>query len=453
MSVTSRREFLHATAAAPFLQRAPRTGPPNILLLFPDQLRPEWTDPAAHLDVRLPHLEALAARGVRFTNAVTPSPLCAPARACLALGMDYPRCGVASNKYDMPLDRPTFYQRLRESGYHVMGCGKLDLHKATLDWGLDGRRLLAEWGFSDGIDNAGKRDATRSGADQPKDPYMAMLHRRNLAAAHVADFQSRRNYAATFPTPLPDDAYCDNWIGANGLALLDRAPRDKPWFLAVNYTGPHEPLDITGRMEKTARGRSYPQPCDTTQFDEPTHIAIRQNYTVMTENIDAWTGRFVEALRDRGELNNTLIVFSSDHGEMLGDHARWGKSVPWQPSVGVPLVFAGPGVRRGLANSAPATTLDLTATFLDFAGAPALAGMDSRTLRPVLEGKTRTTRNVVASGLDPWRMASDGRWKLIADFEKVPERLYDIKDDPQEMKDLAARRPDIVRRLRPNLAL
>ena len=453
MNAASRREFLHTAVAAPFLQRPRRSGAPNILLLFPDQLRPDWADPSAKLDVRLPHLDNLAARGLRFTGAVTPSPLCAPARACLALGSEYPRCGVPSNRYDLPLDRPTLYQRLREAGYHVMACGKLDLHKATLDWGIDGRRLLPEWGFSDGIDNAGKRDAIRSGAEQPKDPYMAMLHRRSLAAAHVADFRSRRDYAATFATPLPDDAYCDNWVGANGLALLDHAPRDRPWFLAVNYTGPHEPLDITSRMEKVARGRTYPQPYDTRQFDAPTHLAIRQNYTAMTENIDAWTGRFVEALRDRGDLANTLIVFSSDHGEMLGDHARWGKSVPWQPSVGVPLVVAGPGVRSGVTNSEPTTTLDLTATFLDYAGASKLPGMDSRTLRAVLEGRTRTTRNVVVSGLDPWRMASDGRWKLVANFDRTPECLYDLRDDPREMTDLAARRPEVVGRLRPALAL
>ena len=92
--------------------------------------------------------------------------------------------------------------------------GKIDLHKATREWGLDGKRLLPEWGFSDGVDNAGKGDAVASGAETPKDPYMAFLHKRGLAAAHVADFRKRSavgyaaTHPATHPTPLPEDAYC-----------------------------------------------------------------------------------------------------------------------------------------------------------------------------------------------------------------------------------------------------
>jgi choline-sulfatase len=149
--------------------------------------------------VRTPHLDELAKRGVRFTQAVVSSPLCAPSRACLAAGKEYQRCGVANNRFDYQLHQPTDYRLLRDAGYHVMGCGKLDLHKATEDWGLDGKRLTEEWGFSDAIDNAGKFDALRSGRVTPKDPYMAYLHQRNLAATHVADFDARPLLARTAP--------------------------------------------------------------------------------------------------------------------------------------------------------------------------------------------------------------------------------------------------------------
>ncbi len=448
--MTSRREFLQggaSLAATAALCGAAPVRRPNILLLFPDQLRYDWTGANPDLPLRTPHLDALAARGVRFSRVVTPSPLCAPARACLAAGKEYDRCRVPSNKHDYPLDQTTYYTLLRESGYHVTGCGKFDLHKKTFEWGLDGKYLLPEWGFSDGIDNAGKRAAIRSGAEVPKDPYMAYLYRRGLAASHVADYRSRKNYAATFPTPLPEDAYCDNWVGRNGVELLRAVPRGKPWHLVVNYVGPHEPMDITAAMEKRWRGVSFPQPHRPAQFSPETHVAIRQNYAAMIENIDRWTGILLDEVRRRGELDNTLVVFSSDHGEMLGDYGRWGKHVPYQPSVGVPLVVAGPGVRQGVC-PALASVTDLTATFLDYAGLPIPAEMDSRSLRPLLEGRTRSHREYLLSGLDPWRMAWDGRYKLVEGFGDG-RLLFDMEEDPLESRNIASTAPEVVKRLEP----
>jgi len=441
---TTRRGFIQSAAAA---AAQPGKTRPNILMLFPDQHRPDWTGFNANLDVRTPHLTSLARRGVRFTHAVVGSPLCAPSRACIASGKEYGRCGVRDNKDDYPLDQVTFYRLLRDSGYHVMGCGKLDLHKATLDWGLDGRRLIKEWGFSDAIDNAGKMDAVASGKTGPKDPYMAMLYRRKLANVHLEDMESRRKqgYRATFPTPLPEDAYCDNWIGQNGLNLLRESPSGKPWFLVVNFTGPHNPMDITTRMETAARGRNYHQPNSSRQYSKEEHVAIRQNYTAMVENLDRWTAIYIDQLRKRGELDNTIVIYSSDHGEMLGDHDRWGKTVPYEPSVGVPLVAAGPGVEPGKITGAPVTLVDLAATFLDYAGVAKPADMDSRSFRPLLEGKTKTHRAHLLSGLNAWRMVREGPFKLITGFEaNGAPLLFDVKEDPLENNNLAAKLPKQV---------
>jgi arylsulfatase A-like enzyme len=453
----SRRAFLKQAAALPAAGalRAAAAPRPNILFLFPDQHRYDWTGASREIPVRTPHLDALARRGTRFTRAIVASPVCAPSRACLAAGKEYDRCRVPGNGYDFPLDQQTYYGLLRESGYHVAGCGKLDLHKKTPDWGLDGKRMLREWGFSDGVDNAGKRDAVRSGAEIPKDPYMAYLHRRGLAAQHVADFRSRKNYAATFPTPLPEEAYCDNWLAQNGLDLLRAAPAGKPWHLVVNFTGPHEPVDITRRMEAGCRGVRFPQPNRNTQFPGDTHVAIRQNYSAMVENIDRWLGIYVDELRRRGELDHTVIVFSSDHGEMLGDHDRWGKSVPYQQSVGVPLVAAGPGIRAETSD-ALVTIMDLAATFLDYGGVAVPSEMDSRSLRPLLEGRARSHREYLLSGLGAWRMAWDGRYKLVDGFDAGRDAaagrlLFDLDADPLENTNLAARLPRQVEKLAPLL--
>jgi arylsulfatase len=437
----NRRHFLQTAAAF----AASPAGRPNILFLFPDQLRYDWIGTNPHVPVRTPNLNRLAARGVNFRHAVVASPLCAPSRACLAVGKEYDRCGVPGNGENLPLASRTYYALLRDSGYHVTGCGKFDLAKRDNNQGLDGKKSLREWGFSDGINNAGKHDAM-AGAKEPKDPYMAYLQRRGLIQTHVDDFHKRKGYTATFPTPLPEDAYCDNWLSQNGLDLLKAAPAGKPWHLMVNFTGPHPPMDITARMENSVRGRDFPQPNGSTEYDAKTHVLIRENYAAMIENIDRWVGAYLDAVRQRGELDNTLVVFSSDHGEMLGDHNLWGKVKPFQPSVGVPLIVAGPGVARGVSSQALVSMMDLAATYLDYAGVPRPGDMDSRSLRPLLEGRTRKHRDYVLSGLAGWRMVNDGRYKLIRGYGKET-LLYDMQTDPLENTNIAAKAQADVRRL------
>jgi arylsulfatase A-like enzyme len=185
----------------------------------------------------------------------------------------------------------------------------------------------------------------------------------------------------------------------------------------------------------------------------------------MVENIDRWTGRFIAELERRGELDNTIIAFASDHGEMLGDHNWWRKRVPYQESVGVPLVVCGPGVREGVVSDAQVSIVDLAATFLDYGDVAIPGAMDSRSLRPLLEGRTDKHRDVALSALAPWRMAWDGQYKLVRGFDpsitsyytngqEPPYEdmrrfvlLYDRREDPQENVNLAERAPEIVERL------
>lgn len=470
MAELTRREFLKTTGAATVALGAfsvmPRPGctatakggrRPNILFFYPDQHRPDWVGEGSDVPVRTPNLDWLVGRGARFSNALTPSPVCAPARACLASGKEYDRCRVPSNGFNYPLDQTTVYTLIRDNGYRVMGCGKFDLHKKSESWGIDGKHHLMEWGFSDGIDNAGKWDAVRSGRKKPKDPYMQYLEVHGQRLVHIQDMEKRRVKNAAHATPLTEDAYCDNWIAENGLQLLKKARRNEPWFLQVNFTGPHDPWDVTERMKRlglTIEG--LPQPNRNTQFTPEQHIAVRQNYTAMVENIDRWLGIYIEELRKRRELDNTLIVFSSDHGEMLGDHDRWGKSVPYQAAAGVPLVVAGPRVKAGLVNDAPMTTLDLPATFLDCAGVETPKDMDSRSLMPILEGESKDHREYALSGLQRWRSVFDGRYKLVRGFETRKKKdakgepaqlLFDLKADPFENENIADANTDIVARL------
>ncbi len=473
MPNVTRRDFVARSMLVTSLSCSSRQhesdhGPTNILMVVPDQLRYDWTGLNPEIPVRTPVLNALAARGVSFSNCYCASPLCAPSRACLAGGVEYDRCGVLDNGNNYPLDQITYYTLLRDAGYHVMGCGKFDLHKPEPSWGRDGQHLISDWGFSEGLDSAGKWDAIRWGMEEPCDPYTAHLHYSGLVETHHQDFLKRREvgtFAATFPTPLPEDSYCDNWIASQGIRLLENAPVNKPWHLAVNFAGPHEPVDVTESMHKLYENTDFSQPNKNTRYSAEKHVEIRRNYSAMVENIDSWLGKLLDAVEERGEIENTLVVFTSDHGEMLGDHDLWMKRLPQQASVGIPLVIAGPGVEQGTVSNSLVSLMDMAGTFLDYAGVMIPDSMDSRSIRTVLEGKNTSHRDYLLSGLNPWRCITDGRLKLIRGYaggkaqggnnipvypsedEHTAPLLYDIQEDPFENRNLAKESSQDVGRL------
>lgn len=423
---------------------------PNILFVFPDQHRPDWLGCAGTLPLRTPNIDRLATRGVRFTNAYTPSPICSPARACLATGRDYVRCGVRGNNQNTPLELPTYYRQLRAAGYEVCGVGKFDLHKPDHDWGLDGSKLLDEYGFTRGCDNEGKGDAIssyRNNGMRPKGPYMQFLTERGLVDTHLAMYEPHLNRpdVLNFPavTDLPDWAYCDNWVADNAMRYLQGFATGRPWHLVVNFVGPHGPFDVTPDMHARWRDADIPPPVDNRAPDHPETVARRRNYAAMIENIDMHIGRMLELIRQRGELDNTLVVYASDHGEMLGDHNRWAKGVWYEPSANVPLVVAGPGVAAGVVSPALVALHDLAATFTDYAQARELPECDARSLRPVLEDGTAPHRDIVESAYMRWHLAFDGRYKLVTGAAEEP-LLYDLQNDPHECRNVAGGHPDIV---------
>ncbi|MCC2685919.1 MAG: Arylsulfatase [Paenibacillaceae bacterium] len=435
-----------------------RNRQPNLLLLLPDQHRGDWLpysgDVLARfgrqpLPLRMPHVERLMREGTVFTRAVTPSPLCAPARACLASGLRYDHCGVPVNRCDYPLTQRTIYSALREAGYSTGTAGKLDLHKKTGWWGLDGWiPELKTLGFTHGIDNAGKKDAIQTGAIEPKDPYMKFLHDRGLADVHVRDIK-RRSAAGpldTDLTPLPDDAYCDNWLTGNALHILRSFPVEKPWFLQVNFTGPHDPWDVTAAMKAGWDHVDFPPPvaCSTDLLEA--YNRVRQNYAAMLQNIDRNIGLILDEVQARGDAEHTIVIYSSDHGEMLGDFDRFSKQQPELGSVHVPLVFSGPGIPGGVVSDALIELQDLTATLAEYAGVSMPEARESISMKPLIEGKTAEHRATQYSSLGNWRIITDGRYKLIAELGKE-DRLYDVQEDPWETNNVAADHGEIVQKL------
>ena len=444
---------------------------PNILFFFPDQHRGDWTGYNGTPGVRTPNLDRLAERGQAFRNALTPSPLCSPARGCLAAVAPYDAQAVKHNLHDVDPDEPNLYQALRDAGYQVLGCGKFDLLKASMNWGETGRHGdgpdagLHRLGFTDGIDNAGKHDFVAGHKKDRREPFQAFLSQHGLLDTHLEDYAERTgvdlaNYTNTAPTPLPDFAYCDNWIAANGLRLLEAASDDTPWFLQVNFNGPHEPMDVTASMQSRWLDAELPPPVASSEYDTGRHNAIRANYAAMIENIDAHLGSYLEYLASRDILDDTVVIYASDHGEMLGDHDRWGKVVPYQPSVHIPLVLAGPGIEAKPGRGAWVDLVDVAATIIHLGGAKSPSGKGQVLTDPALASRK-------AVGLGGWRAIYEDGLKYVHNFDpesggrawhgdfdptdEAPAALFDLETDPEELNNLAAQQPETVARLRRTL--
>ena len=446
---------------------------PNILLLLPDQHRGDWMPydeetfdrlalPA--IDLRMPTISSLMERGTTFTDCISPSPICAPARACLAFGSRYERCQVKDNTVNLPTDGETLYNVLNDAGYRVMGTGKFDVHKATKYWGRDGWvKELGELGFTRAIDNEGKFDAIIASvshsaanpagsidglidlnAENTRGPYIHHLHTKGLAAYHVADFSRRLSnvYDIEF-TELPEQDYCDNWITDNTIGLLAESHGTQPWFMQVNFTGPHDPWDITRAMYEGVKDRLLPPTQGGDRQKETLIQEIRKRYAAMIENIDGNIARILSFLATTGDLENTIVIYCSDHGEMLGDHGLFGKAVAYRPSVHVPLVIAGPGVRAGHFSAAMVELQDLSATIADLAGAHT-AFPDSMSLHTLLTDGGESHRPYQYSALGRWRMVKDEHYKFVAG--PTGPALYDITADPHELEDLADCHPALCAR-------
>lgn len=461
----------------------PATRQPNILFLFPDQWRWDWLGCEGRVPVRTPNLDALAARGTRFTQCRTNSPLCAPARACLATGRRYEHTGVPDNKYDTRPEMGTIFQLLRNAGYRVATCGKNDLHKGANDFSDTGWvPRLGQLGFTEAIDQGGKWCVRNRIATGKPEAYSAYLRSRGCDTVYLRDMERREKIRQSpqghildvSPHDLSREDYCDDFCGRAAIELLDGIPVGAPWLLWVNFPGPHEPFDPPLELRQRYDGVTFPGPIPPP--DSPSvhlqaerlrraktngevsstdtvndHQQIRRNYAAMIEGIDEWIGRLVQRITERGELDNTIIVFSSDHGEMLGDLGLWYKCCAFEGSVHVPLICAGPGIRAGATSYDLIEMIDLAATFAELAGLPVPPDWDARSFAPALRGEEFPSRDVQLSSLKDWKMIFDGRWKLIETQGAAPS-LFDLANDPAEERDVAKDQPQIVDRLSRRLA-
>jgi len=413
---------------------------PNFLMLFPDQWRFDWgTDiviPNVTLPLKVPFVQSLRKRGTQFTQAFVAAPVCAPSRSCLASGREYDHAGVACNFCNnYPIEQTTFYTILKQAGYWTMSTGKDDLTKKSQP-GDDGEFHRKELGWSDALRASGKMDVvSKSKPHEPYGHYLAnntvKTEKNKTLSGWEAHYDCMKKKTPCDSTSYPQILYEDNWTTRNALELLSRKPEGQPWFLQINFPGPHPPFLVTSHMHDSMSNRTFPKPVDSkikqdvcVKTGEPSN-GFRCDYASEIENLDRLMKNITDYVDELGELDDTIIIFSSDHGEMLGDHNDHGKTMPWQGSASVPMIFVGEkqGIMQGKRVHAPVSILDLGGTFMDYAGTKPAPGMTTQSLRSLLEGKNET-RPYIQSGLQSGNFNSTNFLEYIPDIENTNAASY-----------------------------
>ena len=434
---------------------------PNILFIMTDQHRFDYAGYAGASFTRTPNLDRLAERGMQFTQCTTNSPVCAPARIALATGLQPIRVGSLDNASYLPRRVTTYYQRLRDESYRVGCVGKLDLAKPDSYNGRYGDRpCVYTWGFTHPEECEGKMHAGKS--PTPLGPYGFYLQSKGLYQAFHEDYQARSDEGwirdARRDSVLPTEDFEDTYIGRRAAEWLASVPTDFPWHYLVSFVGPHNPFDPPTEYAEHFHDAPMPDPISDTLEGKPHWVkaqdqgltpeeitTTRRQYCAAIELIDDQIGRMMDVLESRGMLENTLIVYTSDHGEMLGDHGLYTKSVPYEASLRVPLVVAGPGIPQG-ASDALVELIDLNPTLCDLVGLPPQEDIDARSLVPVLTGERAEHRTETISAIRNFRCLRTRQVKYVEHLNDRDE-LYDLQEDPNEQVNLAEAQPERCREL------
>jgi arylsulfatase A-like enzyme len=466
----------------------------NILFIMCDQLRRDYLGCYGHPSIRTPHIDALAARGTRFDRAYVQGPVCGPSRMSTYTGRYVASHGATWNFVPLPMQVPTLGDYMRGAGLRTAVVGKTHvlpdlagLKRLGLDPTSGPGLLAAEGGFEpyarhDGI-------VPNAKAAQGKPLYNGYLQQQGYAAVNAwhdyanagLDAEGRlqsgwnmRN--AGLPARVQEQHSETAWITDEGLRFIGEQG-DKPWCLHLSYIKPHWPY-IAPAPYHAAYGPAHVLPAARSDAERndthPVYRAFRRHidsqsfardevrlrviptYMGLVQQIDDHVGRLLQGLQDLGRRDDTLIVFTSDHGDLLGDHWLGEKEMFYEPSVAVPLIIVDPqATSEGRTCDALVEAIDLIPTFLDALGAPPDAQwLEGESLLPTGRGTGAVAREAVFSELDyafypaarelgldvnnaRATMVCTRRWKYI-DFDGFPAQLFDLQEDPQELADLGS---------------
>lgn len=432
---------------------------PNVIVVLSDQLRADCVGCYGNPVIRTPHMDALAASGVRFGQTFAQHPQCVPSRSALMTGR-YPHAnGAISNHTAMGENEITLGEYFQAAGYRSIGVGKLHLFEQK-----------EKASFTDTMLSGGQH----SGATSPEclhEDYKNWLKANGYwkdaeraYAIHGTDaywdnFQANVN-------PIPAEAFIDTWVGDRAVDFIRSQPESEPFFMFAGLPNPHMPFDCPEPYASMYSPEEMPVP-ETFPLDlsnkPPMHSAFKRsgrrvNYEHLDEPrlrqamayyygtvtlVDDQVGKIVAALEERGMRDHTIVVFCSDHGELLGHFGMLTKSIDEYPmlyDVGlkVPMIMGMPGIAEGHVVDDPVELIDLCPTLLDCAGIDLAPEIQGVSLRAALEGGRLSHRAYVFAESGAVKMLRDRRYKLVYYPAQPYGELYDIAADPNETDNLYA---------------
>lgn len=427
---------------------------PHVILIMTDQHRFDYLG-TVDTTVVTPHLDALAADGVRFTNGYTSAPSSTPARAGLLTGQSPWHHGlIGYNNFIAPEYPNQLPQLMTDAGYYSYGIGKMHWHP---------QRSLRGFAATE-LDESGRVEDTGFVSDY-RQWFASVVPGLNPDSSHIG-----WNDHASDTYPLADTLHPTWWTGERAVRLIENYDPMQPLFLKVSFARPHSPYDPPKRLLDLYADKTLPAPVtgdwDSTYSTRYTHDPLRnpaaaygdfgteyaqqarRHYAANVTFIDEQIGRIVAALRERGMYDNALILFVSDHGDMLGDHHHWRKTYAYEGSAHVPFIVRYPSsmkakVKRGSTRDELVEIRDILPTFLDAAGTQIPDGVDGASILTLLKNPKKAgwrtqldLEHTGSYGGSGWVALTDGRYKYIWFYGNGEEQLFDLADDPYETCDL-----------------
>lgn len=428
---------------------------PNLLLIFTDQQRWDTLGVYGNKTIQTPHLDRLAQEGAVFENAITPYPLCAPARACTMTGFAAGKTNVFNNETAPSIAADeSIAAYLSKAGYHNQAIGKMHFTPDEQTYGID-HLILSE-------EMRGVRTAERI-QDIRFDDYDRYLMEHD-AWGWEKPPEIGYNELKPLVNGLPKELHITQWCGDRTVEWLKtERPSNKPFFLWTSFVKPHAPFDCPSHLTDLYAPEEMPRPwvsdkdgtsknpyleshrqaMEADLYSEHAILTNRAYYYANITFIDEQIGRIMQTLEEEGLADNTLVIFTSDHGELLGDHRLWFKNLGHEGSLHIPMLAWWPGVIH------PGTRCDELTTLLDIF--PTLVNRTSENrnyngrsgldLLELLTEPSSVRRDVVCSEfyVAPNYMlhVRSKEWKYLFYQNGGYEELYHLLSDPHELVDLA----------------
>ncbi|QQE11590.1 sulfatase-like hydrolase/transferase [Planctomycetota bacterium] len=467
-NIVSRREFLKAAgvtgaslAAAgcsiesffhPTASNSKLKGRPNVLVIKSDEHNPFISSVEKHPFVKTPNMQHMADNGTYYKSHYCPSPLSQPSRSAYQAGKRAHEIQVYNNCGIFHFDYPSYGQVLREQGVYTVHIGKVDSYQAA-----------EKLGFS---------EMHRLNWDSVRDPGDLNFGRKPLTVRPLENYQGIPRHTLyglkkdAYKKDEPSFALAKEWIKTKGTSL------DKPWVMEINTSKPHFPMQSTKEFwdmyeghddlpehDKYAESAQHPFSKDlrahfqTDKFPESSIRGLRRGYYANVSYLDRKIGEVIDVLKENGLLENTIIVYTSDHGEMLGKFGMWWKSSLYDDSARVPCIVCGPGFDKGIVDNTAVDQFDLLASIFHAVGAKLPEDWSGDAMQTLEQNDDKHTafceyhgHGVRASGY----VLRRGRWKYIYNCD-APNQLFDIETDPQETKDVIAKHPNLAKDLHQDL--